>query len=219
MKTELSLYIPNTETSTKLFYNVYPYRITYPRLGRIHRFYFQGNEPSKYSQEMRKNCLSYLKSRFKGRIKFNHGYHTHAYFLTEEDFEKAKAHEEFQTLHIKYTTPLFPDLKEILDKFDSNVQLRKNLFLRKFKYKVEIAFNFQNFPVLCDDLYSTFEDNPNYAVSGNIKSVTRRFGYYGSWATYSMYCKEKIDVEYFTFMFGENIKSITKAVLISELDK
>jgi len=26
-------------------------------------------------------------------------------------------------------------------------------------------------------------------------------------------------VEYFTFVFGENIKSISKAVLISELDK
>lgn len=207
------------ETTTKLFYNIYPYRITYPRLGRLHRFYFQNNEPSEYSLEMRNNCFSYLKSRFKGRIKFNHGYHTHAYFLKEEDFEKAKSDKESQQLHIKYTTPLFPNLKEILDKFDANITLRKTLFLRKFKYKVEIKFNFQNFPELCDDLYATFRDNTNYAVSGNIKSVTRRFGYYGSWATYSMYCKEKIDVEYFTFMFGENIKSITKAVLISELDK
>ena len=217
MKTELSLYIPNTETSTKLFYKVYPYRITYPRLGRLHRFYFQGNEPSNHSMEMRQQCLTYLKKEFKGNIKFNHGYHTHAYFLKEEDFEKAK--EEFFDLQLKYTIPLFPDLKEILDKFDSNIQLRKSLFLKKFNYKVEIAYNFQNFTSLCDDLYSTFEDNPNYAVSGNIKSVTRRFGYYGSWATYSLYCKDKIDVEYFTFMFGENIKSITKAVLISELDK
>ena len=207
------------ETTTKLFYNIYPYRITYPRLGRLHRFYFQNNEPSEYSLEMRNNCFSYLKSRFKGRIKFNHGYHTHAYFLKEEDFEKAKSDKESQQLHIKYTTPLFSNLKEILDKFDANITLRKTLFLRKFKYKVEIKFNFQNFPELCDDLYATFRDNTNYAVSGNIKSVTRRFGYYGSWATYSMYCKEKIDVEYFTFMFGENIKSITKTVLISELDK
>ena len=207
------------ETTTKLFYNIYPYRITYPRLGRLHRFYFQGNEPSNHSMEMRQKCLTYLKKEFKGNIKFNHGYHTHAYFLKEEDFEKAKSDKESQQLHIKYTTPLFPNLKEILDKFDANITLRKTLFLRKFKYKVEIKFNFQNFPELCDDLYATFRDNTNYAVSGNIKSVTRRFGYYGSWATYSMYCKEKIDVEYFTFMFGENIKSITKTVLISELDK
>jgi hypothetical protein len=211
--------MPLEETSTKLFYNIYPYRITYPRLGRLHRFYFENNEPSEHSREMRNNCITYLKNEFKGRIKFNHGYHTQAYFLEEEDFEKAKSHKESQQLHIKYTTPLFPDLKEILDKFDANIQLRKSLFFKKFKYKVEISFNFQNFPALCDDLYSTFGDNPNYAVSGNIKSVTRRFGYYGSWATYSMYCKDKIDVEYFTFVFGENIKSITKAVLISELDK
>lgn len=133
------------ETTTKLFYNIYPYRITYPRLGRLHRFYFQGNEPSNHSMEMRQKCLTYLKKEFKGNIKFNHGYHTHAYFLKEEDFEKAKSDKESQQLHIKYTTPLFSNLKEILDKFDANITLRKTLFLRKFKYKVEIKFNFQNF--------------------------------------------------------------------------
>jgi hypothetical protein len=168
---------------------------------------------------LRKKCLDYLKKTFKGKIKFNHGYHTHVYFLKEEDFEKAKAHEEFQELHIKYTIPLFPDLKDILDQFDSNSVLRKSLFLRKHKYKVEIGYNYNNFPILCDEIFKTFGDNPNYSVSGNIKSVTRRFGYYGSWATYSIYCKDEIDVEYFTFVFGENIKSISKAVLISELDK
>ena len=168
---------------------------------------------------MRKQCFDFLKKKFKNRIKLHWVNHTHAYFLKEEDFDKAKAHEEFQELHIKYTVPLFPDLKDILDKFDSNTVLRKSLFLKKHKYKVEIGYNYGNFPVLCDEIYETFGDNPNYSVSGNIKSVTRRFGYYGSWATYSMYCKDKIDVEYFAFLFGENIKSISKAVLISELDK
>jgi hypothetical protein len=212
-------YTPNTETTTKLFYKIYPYRITYPRLGRLPYFYQNANEPSDYAQLKRTICLQYLKKEFKGNIKFNHGYHTHAYFLKEEDFKKAKEHKEFKELHLKYTIPLFPDLKEILDKFDSNVALRKSLYLRKYKYKVEIGYNYNNFPVLCDELFEIFGDNPNYSVSGNIKSVTRRFGYYGSWATYSMYCKDKIDVEYFTFLFGENIKSISKAVLVSDLDK
>jgi hypothetical protein len=168
---------------------------------------------------MRRQCLEYLKKEFKGNIKFNHGYHTHAYFLKEVDFKKAKEHEESKELHIKYTIPLFPDLKEILDQFDSNVALRKSLYLRKYKYKVEISYNYNNFSALCDELSEMFGDNPNYSVSGNIKSVTKRFGYYGSWATYSMYCKDKVDVEYFTFLFGESIKSISKAVLVSDLDK
>mgnify|MGYP001028068748 FL=1 len=219
MKTKSNLYIPNTETSTKLFYKEYPYRITYPRIGRLPYFYHKDNTPSNQSWMLKKQCLDYLKKTFKGRIKFNHGYHTHAYFLKKEDFEKAKEHEEFQELHVKYTIPLFPDLKDILEKFDSNTVLRKSLFLRKHKYKVELGYNYNNFPKLCDEISKTFGDNPNYSVSGNIKSVTKRFGYYGSWATYSMYCKDKIDLEYFTFVFGENIKSISKAVLISELDK
>jgi hypothetical protein len=166
---------------------------------------------------IRKQCHDYLKKEFKGRIKFNNGYHTHAYFLKKEDYLKAK--EEFKELHVKYTEPLFPDLKDILDKFDSNVDLRKSLYLKKHRYKVELLYTIGTFADVCDDINETFKDNTNYAVSGNIKSVTKRFGYYGSWATYSMYCKEQVDVEYFTFMFGENIKSISKAVLISELDK
>ena len=206
-----------TETVTKLFYNLYPYRITYPRLGNLPRFYYRVEKPSEHAWMIRKQCHDYLKKEFKGRIKFNNGYHTHAYFLKKEDYLKAK--EEFKELHVKYTEPLFPDLKDILDKFDSNVDLRKSLYLKKHRYKVELLYTIGTFADVCDDINETFKDNTNYAVSGNIKSVTKRFGYYGSWATYSMYCKEQVDVEYFTFMFGENIKSISKAVLISELDK
>ena len=219
MKKKSNSCIPNTETSTKLFYKVYPFRITYPRLGKLPHFYHNGNSPSNHSWLMRKQCLDYLKKTFKGRVKFNHGYHTHAYFLKEKDFEEAKAHEEFKELHVKYTVPLFSDLKDVLDQFDSNTVLRKSLFLKKHRYKVEILYNRNNFQSVCDDITETFLDNPNYSISGNVKSVTRRFGYYGSWATYSIYCKEEMDVEYFTFMYAENIKSITKAVLISELDK
>ena len=216
-RTKSSLYTPNTEIVTKLFYNIYPYRITYPRLGNLPRFYYRHDKPSEHSWMLRRQCHDYLKKEFRGRIKFNNGYHTHAYFLKKEDYLKAK--EEFKELHVKYTEPLFSDLKEILDKFDSNVSLRKSLYLKKFNYKVELLYAFGSFPETCDDIVATFEDNPNYAISGNIKSVTRRFGYYGSWATYSMYCKDEVDVEYFAFLFGENIKSISKAVLISELDK
>ena len=113
-----------TETVTKLFYNIYPYRITYPRLGNLPKFYYRTEKPSEHSWMIRQQCHQYLKKEFKGRIKFNNGYHTHAYFLKKEDYLKAK--EEFKELHVKYTEPLFPDLKDILDKFDSNVDLRKS---------------------------------------------------------------------------------------------
>jgi hypothetical protein len=210
-------YIPKTETVTKLFYNIYPFRITYPRLGNLPHFYFNGNNPSEHSQEQRKDCLKYLKSIFKKRIKFNNGYHTHVYFLNKKDYLKAK--DNFKDLHIKYTEPLYPNLKDILDKLDSNVELRKSRYMKNYNYKVTLSYNYNNFTQICDDIFSSFKDNSNYAISGNIKSVTKRFGYYGSWATYSVYCKDEIDVEYFTFMFGENIKTISKAVLISDLDK
>jgi len=213
----LSLYTPYTETVTKLFYNIYPYRITYPRLGNLPKFYYRTESPSKHSWMIRKQCHQYLKEQFKGRIKFNNGYHTHAYFLKKEDYLKAK--EEFVELHVKYTEPLFSDLKDILDKFDSNVDLRKSLYLKNYRYKVELLYTMGTFADVCDGITEAFEGNPNYTISGNVKSVTRRFGFYGGWQIYSMYCKEQIDVEYFTFMFGENIKSISKAVLISELDK
>jgi hypothetical protein len=210
-------YTPKTETVTKLFYNIYPFRITYPRLGNLPHFYFNGSDSFDGDVKQRKECLKYLKSTFKKRIKFNNGYYTHAYFLNKEDYLVAK--DNFKELHVKYTEPFFPNLKEILDKFDSNVVLRKSRFMKNYNYKVEMAYNYNNFTEVCDDIFSMFGDSSNYAVSGNIKSVTRRFGYYGSWATYSVYCKDEIDVEYFTFLFGENIKTISKAVLISDLDK
>ena len=217
IKMKSSSYIPNTEIVTKLFYNVYPYRITYPRLGQLPKFYYRSEKPSEHSWMLRQQCDKYLKKEFKGRIKFNNGYHTHAYFLKKEDYLKAK--EEFKELHVKYTEPLFSNLKDILDNYDANVELRKSLYLKKFIFKVTLSYTFGSFPEICDSIYETFGDNQNYAISGNIKSVTKRFGYYGSWATYSMYCKDEVDVEYFAFLFGENIKSISKAVLISELDK
>jgi len=37
--------------------------------------------------------------------------------------------------------------------------------------------------------------------------------------TYAIYCREKIDMEMLTFIAGENIAKITKAVLIAEIDK
>jgi len=187
-------------------------------------FYWNDNKPSELAFKMRRECLQYLKTEFKNqatdthnRIKFNNGYHTHVYFSTKEDFLLAKEHSK--ELHIKYTIPLRDDLKEILDKFDSKVEIRQSLYLKEHRYKVTLSYNYQNFPKVCDDIFTSFGDNANYKVSGNIQSVTNRFGYYGSWATYSVYCKSEIDVEYFTFMFGEDIKSISKIVLVSELDK
>ena len=157
IKMKSNSYIPNTEIVTKLFYNVYPYRITYPRLGNLPKFYYRSEKPSEHSWMLRQQCDKYLKKEFKGRIKFNNGYHTHAYFLEKEDYLKAK--EEFKELHIKYTEPLFENLKEILDKYNSNVSLRKSLYLKKFNYKVEIKYTFCTFPVICDDIVETFKDN------------------------------------------------------------
>ena len=216
--------IPDTTIVNKLFYKVYPYRITYPRLGRLNYFYWDENQPSKHAIAMRTQCLLYLQTQFKNRptdthnrIKFNNGYHTHVYFTDKKDFLLAKKHSK--EIHLKYSIPLREDLKEILDEFDSKVEIRQSLYLKEHRYKVTMAYNYKNFPQVCEDIFTSFGDNANYSVSSNIKSVTNRFGYHGSWATYSVYCKSKIDVEYFTFMFGEDIKSISKIVLVSELDK
>jgi|TARA_B110000495_G_C22740122_1_gene433962 hypothetical protein len=218
------LLTPETTVVNKLFYKVYPYRITYPRLGNLPSFYWDDNKPSEGALAMRFTCLHYLKSNFKtqatdthNRIKFNNGYHTHVYFSNKEDYLLAKEHSK--ELHINYTIPLREDLKEILDEYDQKVEIRQTLYLKEHRYKATLSYNYKNFPKVCDDIFETFGDNENYKISGNIKSVTNRFGYYGAWATYSIYCKSKIDVEYFTFMFGEDIKSISKIVLVSELDK
>lgn len=233
--------------STKLFYNEYPYKITYKRLYgfpphtvlKSANFLFLketpdynnwwGDIPSTEDDKKRRaNCHSFLKG-IEGS-KFMNGGFTHVYFKNIEAFNKAKS--RYSALQTEHHIPIIVNLAEVVNGFSANVDLKKALYHKHFRYKVNLRFNDHLEDKLGPSLYDMYKDNDNYRLNPNMKRFdpahngtrTSYSGYtyqyrHSVYNSYTIYCKEKIDMEMLTFVAGENIAKITKAVLIHEIDK
>ena len=134
---------------------------------------------------------------------------------------------------------MFDNLQEIIDGHDTNEEIRKSLWFNKYRYKIVMKCDEHFEEGLCTDLYEMFKLNENVRLNknmielANIETSTRSippannglFRHYGlnrrlgRWRVYSMFCSDKLDAEYISFVASENISSIHKALLISELDK
>lgn len=233
--------------STKLFYNEYPYKIAYKRLYgfpphtilKSSNFSFLMGSPeynnwwgdipnTEDDKQRRANCHSFLKGI--EDTKFMNGSFTHVYFKTIEGFNKAKS--RYDDLQSEHHIPIIDNLVEVVNGFSANIDLKKSLYHKKFRYKVTIKFNDHLEEKLGPSLYDMYKDNDNYHLNPNMKRFspnastvrTSWSGYtyqyrHSLYNSYSIYCREKIDMEMLTFVAGENIAKITKAVLISEIDK
>ena len=227
--------------SHKLFYREYPYKITYKRLygfpspeivsnrwGMIgHSNWWFELPADEEDTKRRTNCFHYLRNL--GNVKFMNSSFTHVYFKDKADFEKAsKRYAELQTEH---HIPVLENLVEVIGKFEANVELKKSLYHKKYKYKVVLKFDRYLEEKLGKDLYDMYSDNPNYYLNVNVRRFaediplkTSFSGYQYRWRhsyyhTYAIYCYEKIDMELLTFVASENISKITKAMLLDDLDK
>lgn len=233
--------------ATKLFYNEYPYKISYLRLARfpsetaLRSMNFTllldgedyggwwGDIPKTEEEKQRRtNCVTFLKSL--GDVKFAHSAFTHVYFKDKDSFDKAcNRYEDLQT---ERHTPIIANLAEVINGFDANIDLKRSLYHRKYKYKVTLKFNKHLEEKLGPSLYDMYIDNDNYHLNPNVKKFDGQSHYRGNsyggyrytyrhsvYNTYAIYCRERIDMEMLTFVAGENISKITKAVLIDEIDK
>lgn len=233
---------PSTVYSTKLFYKKYPYKITYKRLygfpsAEIIEMYNArcGNGQTRHfdwwwcplpesdeDKDKRKRCYSYLKNNFKD-IKVHNVATTCIYFLTKDDFERAK--KRYKELHVEYTEPFIEELPEITEKYPESVEFKKSLYFKNYRYRVTLAPNDDFRTHVAEYLAINFADNENYRLNKNIlvaggvinnHTVRRYIGYYH---TYNLYCKDRIDLEFITFVISECIAKISKVVLIEEIDK
>jgi hypothetical protein len=226
-----------THKITKLFYKEYPYKISYKRLyGFPSEALLEANKwgwwfdvPASVDSRMeRSNCFTYLKSF--NNIKFMNGSLTHVYFMHKEDYLSAR--KRYENIQIEAFEPHFDDIKKIIELNESNIEIKKSLYHKKYKYKVLFKFNKNFEDNVGPSIFDIYNDNENYHLNPNIrrfdKSVTHfRTTYNGysyqfrhsSYNTYAIYCKDRIDMEMVAFVAGENIKTITKAVLIDDLDK
>ena len=205
---------------------------------------YNGTSIDPEEKALRQRCALWLQttfgskeSGFVGDVKVNNGSYSHLYFLKEEDYLKAKT--RYEELHIEYVEPMFDNLQEIIDGHDTNEETRKSLWFNKYRYKIVMKCDEHFEEGLCTDLYEMFKLNENVRLNknmielANIETSTRSippantglFRHYGlnrrlgRWRVYSMFCSDKLDAEYISFVASENISSIHKALLISELDK
>lgn len=236
--------------STKLFYNEYPFKISYQRLygwpnPDIARFgyeimnedswWFRNIPKTDEEKQRRKNCVMYL-SKFEN-VKFMNSAFTHVYFKDRSSYEKAQR--RYKDLQTEHHEPILENLSEVIGKFKANVDLKKTLFHKHYRYKVTLRFNSNLENSVGPTIYELYHDNPNYKLNTNVfkfgpgnipqvvhttlgASFTGTFQYqwrHSPYHTYAVYCREKIDMEMLTFVASENISKITKAVLIDEIDK
>ncbi|MBG11153.1 MAG: hypothetical protein CMD92_08340 [Gammaproteobacteria bacterium] len=234
----LSLY---TEKVAKLFYGTHPYKIAYKRLygfpdkdSLFFKRHFESNPnainewwfdmPSTDEEKsVRVNCYNFLR-KFKD-IKFNNGAHTHAYFKYKSDYEEAR--NRYVDLHKSYAEPIVENLKEVLDSFDRRVELKNNLWFKTYKYKIVFKPNRDFIDHTGHDLYKMYAHNTNYRLNSNMKRYDpvylrthqKKRHIHHQYQLYAIYCLDKIDADLLTFVASECIGTITKAVLLSDLDK
>lgn len=232
--------------SAKLYYGDYSHKIAYKRLYGFPNqsvlksynfnivisgdsFGWWGDLPEDDEEKQRRtNCVQFLKGI--GDVKFMNSSSTHVYFKSKEDFDKAT--KRYTELQLEHHVPVIDNLAEVINGFKANIDLKNSLYHKNYRYKVNIRFNKHLEEKLGPSLYDMYVDNTNYHLNPNMKRFdplhngtrTSWSGYtytfrHSIYNTYAIYCREKIDMEMLTFVAGENISKITKAVLINEIDK
>jgi len=229
----------NITKVSKLFYGEYPYKITYKRLYGFpsglfnmsltglktpedHNWWFDYPSTDDERQE-RANCHMFLKNSFEG-LKFNNGGSTHVYFKDKENYEKASV--RYVSLQTSRSEPIVDNLAEIYDKSEKRIVIKNSLYFKKYIYKVQFKANKHFIGNVGPDLYSMYKDNGNYRLNSNMKKfdslyIARNKGKYihSPYNLYAVYCLDEIDMQMVSFVASECISTITKVVLLSNLDK
>jgi len=225
--------------STRLFYKKYPYKISYKRLyGFPSKEVIESyNDRTGYGWwfdypetpediNSRSNCIRFLKS--KSGIKFANSAMTHVYFEDKDVFELAttRYRELQQEIHI----PFIDNLLETLDDQEDDIEIKNNLYYKKFRYKITLKYNHNLHTNLGPLLVESYSNNDNYLLNINLRRFAKdniiitpsnsRYNYryrHSTYNSYIIYCNEHIDMQLMAFVASENINKITKAILRHEI--
>lgn len=224
---------------SKLFYGSYPYKITYKRLYSFPKQLTildlsfnplkQGNDKwwfdypkTSDDEQMRSRCYKFLKGL--DGIKFNNGSHTHVYFETRETYELASS--RYPELQEERSEPLVDNLAELYANSEKRIHIRKSLYFKKYRYKIQFKANLNFTNNVGSSVFDMYKDNPNYKMNSNMIKFdpiyvanNRKRIIHSPYNLYALYCLEEIDMKMATFVASECVSTITKAVLLSDLDK
>lgn len=222
--------------STKLFYNKYPYKISYKRLygfpskevidSYVERTGYGWWFDYPLTQEdiiARSNCIRFLRSN--SSIKFSNSSMTHVYFEDKDVFALAKT--RYRNLQKEIHIPFIDNLSETLNTYADNVEIKNSLYYKKFRYKISLKYNDNLHTSLGPLLIDAYSDNDNYLLNSNVLRFAKedititQYRYYkfrhSTYNSYNIYCKDHIDMQLMTFVASENITKITKALLKQEI--
>ena len=225
---------------SKLFYGSYPYKITYKRLQTVPKQLSvldlsfnplkQGNDKWWFDypkttddEQMRMRCYKFLKTL--DDVKFNNGSHTHVYFETKKSYDEAAS--RYVELQEERSEPLVENLAELYEQSEKRIHIRKSLYFKKYRYKIQFRANKNFTENVGYSLFEMYKDNPNYRMNSNMikfdklyvaRHKNRRY-IHSPYNLYALYCLEEIDMNMATFVASECVSTITKAVLLSDLDK
>lgn len=175
----------------------------------------------KTKEELRKrkavsDCLSALAKNSKNDVKIRHDYgSTFVYFSSAEDYEAAKAvGNEFV---IEANIPIVKDMMDIADKLGSIEELRKCLYYRNYLYKIHMYAGWNHD---IDDLIELRNQlahmdgvHLNPAMS-NLPTSSVNARSFWLCKKYAVACNTEEDASYISFIAGDFMDKITKAVII-----
>jgi hypothetical protein len=237
-----------TFESAKLFFKKYPYKIAYKRLygfpskeviesysNRTGYGWWFDYPTTVEEQVSRANCIRFLRSQ--PGTKFTNSSMTHVYFETKEVFENAST--RYHELQKEHHVPFIDNLAEQFERCEDNVEIKKKLYHKKFRYKIQLKYNNNLHTLLGPLLNESYIDNDNYFLNNNLRRFNKDPDYsskmymqppghnisynisylfrHSNYNSYVIYCKDHIDMQLMAFVASENIIKITKALLRHEI--
>jgi len=162
------------------------------------------------------DCISAIAKKSENDVKIRHDYaSTFVYFSSAEDYESAKSigTEFLQEANV----PIVEDILTFVDKLGSIEELRKCLYYREYIYKIHL-FAGWNHEIddlihLRDQVDSMENVHLNPAMRNLPKSPFNVRSYW-RWKKYAIACNTEEDASYISFIAGDFIDKITKAVIV-----
>lgn len=139
------------------------------------------------------------------------------YLQTKEDYIKACS--IIGNFATEYNEPIVENLTQRIDELGSIEELRTCLYYNKYIYKIHMYAGWHaNIEEMCE-LRDQLSDIDNIFVNvafDRLPKTTHINAYRGRWkgAKYAVACNDEATASYVSFIAGDRIKKITKAVLL-----
>lgn len=211
-----------------------------PESSRIGRYWsfpsmlIKSTYPKTHSELLKRNLISKKLNALcllsNNEMKLRHSDNTIIYCQTEEDYLKACS--IIGDYAVEFNEPAVKNISEVIDKLGSIEELRTCLYYNKYTYKIHLSVGYKS---TLDELRDVrdqlrnidnvflnvgFDRLPLVDSANNIQnyfSATNHNRNYWRSSKYAVACKDEATASYISFIVGDRIDKITKAVLLKNI--